>query len=515
MPLLRHISLGLLGLLAACSSNENSATATVPAPPSQYQLNLSKIGAGRVLSTPAGIDCGEICTGGFSPGSTVRLSAEPAEAQRFVEWRGACAGSGECLVNMDNHHLVTAVFEPAVIVDPPPTAKACDPYTGPALSSLHAYEGSLHEHSSYSDGDIHTTPGDYFRLIRDQGYAYTGSSEHSDTLDAGVFISLGSDCFSTPDGLLTCLTPSVDELAKWNSVASQVAEVSDGHSFLGIRGFEWTSDRFGHINVYFSKNFSNAKTDGGYLLTMETFWSWFTRDPGMPGLGGSLTAPVPFGGGNDGLAHFNHPNDKCLSDSDAGCDWNGYALIPDAVERMFGMEVYNDGNGDDRYLPYYMTALDKGWRLAPIGSEDEHQLKFGSEERPKTVTLAESLDETGFRAAWLARRTYALSPGWHLRAELRADGGHPMGSRLSCEAGKTVPLEVKLSQKDGSAFSGEYRLYASGSSEPLAVQQGAKARFELPVPTVSGETRWYFVRVHSGADNKSVAYLAPVWVTAK
>ncbi|TAM33266.1 MAG: hypothetical protein EPN60_01885 [Nevskiaceae bacterium] len=415
---------------------------------------------------------------------------------------------------MDNHHLVTAVFEPTGIVDPP-TAKACEPYTGPALSSLHAYEGTLHEHSSYSDGDIHTTPGDYFRRIRDQGYDYTGSSEHSDTLDAGVFLSVGSDCFSTPDGLLTCLTPSVDELAKWNSVASQVAEVSDGHGFLGIRGFEWTSDRFGHINVYFSKNFSNAKTDGGYLLTMESFWSWFTRDPGMPGLGGSLTAPVPFGGGNDGLAHFNHPNDKCLSDSDAGCDWNGYALIPDAVERMFGMEVYNDGNGDDRYLPYYVTALDKGWRLAPIGSEDEHELKFGSEERPKTVTLAESLDETGFRAAWLARRTYALSPGWHLRAELSADGGHPMGSRLSCEAGKTVPLEVKLSQKEGSAFSGEYRLYASGSSEPLAVQQGANARFELPVPTVSGETRWYFVRVHGGADNKSVAYLAPVWVSAK
>ena len=41
------------------------------------------------------------------------------------------------------------------------------------------------------------------------------------------------------------------------------------------------------INVYFSRNFTNAKTDLGYLVTMETFWQWFARDPALPGLGGS------------------------------------------------------------------------------------------------------------------------------------------------------------------------------------------------------------------------------------
>ena len=37
----------------------------------------------------------------------------------------------------------------------------------------------------------------------------------------------------------------------------------------------------------------------------------------------------------------------------------------------------------------------------------------------------------------------------------------------------------------------------------------------LPVPATAGETRWYFVRVHGGDDGKSVAYLAPIWITAK
>lgn len=527
-PFARLILLALPLWLGACNAPDRGA-AGVPvqapvAPPSapvrEFSLAVATLLDGRVRSTPAGIDCGTACTTRFTEGSSVRLQAEAGSGHRFLEWRGDCTGSGACELRMAADRQVSAVFEPLQIIDPPPpppptTVAVCEPYGGPALATLRHYEGAMHEHSSYSDGDITRIPADYFRAIREQGYHFVGSSEHSDTLDTGVFVSVGNDCFTTPDGLLTCLTPGPDELQKWLSTGSQAAAASDGLAFLGIRGFEWTSDRFGHINVYFSHNFSNAKTDGGYAASMENFWSWFARDPAMPGLGGSLTAPVPFGGGGDGLAHFNHPNDKCLSDSDSGCDWNGFALVPEAVERMFGMELYNDGNGGDRYQPFYRKALDAGWRLAPVGSEDEHGLEYGSERRPKTVTVAGALTEAGFREAWLARRSYALSPGWHLRAEQLADGAHPMGSTLQCPAGETVPLAVRLTQADGRPFTGEYRLFASGSEEPLAVQRGESARFELPVPTEAGTTRWYFVRVHGGEDGQSVAYLAPVWVTAK
>lgn len=407
----------------------------------------------------------------------------------------------------------TPVPVPVPVPVPPVAAKNCDAYTGTPLASLKAYEGTMHEHSSYSDGDIRSIPADYFTAIKQAGYSFVGSSEHSDTLDAGNFISVGSDCFSTPDGLLTCLTPSVDELQKWTNTAAQATQATDNASFLGIRGFEWTSDRFGHINVYFSQNFTNAKTDGGYVGTLESFWSWLPRAPAMPGLGGSLSSPVPMGGGGDGLAHFNHPNDKCLSDTDTGCDWNGYTLVPAAVPQMFGMEVYNDGNRDDRYMPFYVKALDKGWRLAPIGSEDEHEKKFGSDERPKTLTYASALTAEGFKEAWSARRTMALSPGLHLRGELLAEGAHPMGSTLNCTPGTRVPMTVKLTQKDGSAYTGEYRLFTNTGTQVASIT-GTSASFELPVPA-SGETRWYFVRAHGGSENKSVAYFAPVWVKGK
>lgn len=405
------------------------------------------------------------------------------------------------------------VTPPGPPAPPPVAAKNCDAYTGTPVASLKAFEGTMHEHSSYSDGDISVIPADYFARIKEQGYSFVGSSEHSDTLDTGVFISVGSECFSTPDGLLTCLTPSVDELQKWINVETQASAASDSATFLGIRGFEWTSDRFGHINVYFSSNFTNAKTDGGFVTTLETFWSWLARDPAMPGLGGSITAPVPFGGGGDGLAHFNHPNDKCLAETDAGCDWNGYELVPSVVEQMFGMELYNDGNRDDRYQPFYVKALDKGWKLSPIGSEDEHEQKFGSEERPKTLTYATSLTEEGFKEAWRARRTMALSPGVHLRGTLLADGEHPMGSTLRCTPGSTVPMTVALTAIDGSSTEAEYRLFTN-TGEQIATVTGSSASFALPAPP-AGETRWYFVRAHGGPENKSLAYFAPIWIEGR
>jgi len=75
-------------------------------------------------------------------------------------------------------------------VPPPAVAKVCDAYTGPALSALTAYEGLMHEHSSYSDGEPTSIPADYFRIAQTAGYSFVGSSEHSDSLDIGNFLAL-------------------------------------------------------------------------------------------------------------------------------------------------------------------------------------------------------------------------------------------------------------------------------------------------------------------------------------
>jgi len=503
----------LLAALAQSGAAMASVVTPPPSPPPRVlptvaapvQFKLQLAGNGRVVSHPAGIDCGTSCAARFDQGVLMRLEAQPQPGWTLAGYSGDCSGL-ECALTLEHDAQVSVTFVPAA----PGPAKACADYVGPAPEQLHAYEGMMHQHSSYSDGDIHSIPADYFAAGRKRSYSYVAGSEHSDTDDIGVYVDTGADCTASLAGVMSCDTPSADRLQKWQATAIQAAQASSDQ-FLAIRGLEWTSDRFGHINVYFSRNFANAKTDGGYAVTMNTFYDWFARAPGTPGDGGGLTSPVPLGGGADGLATFNHPGDKCnlAQFGDSGCDWNGFAYVASAADRMFGIEAYNSVQGDDRYQPYIAAALDQGWRLSMVGAEDDHKATFGQDIRPKTVTLATAPGADAFKAAWLARRTYALAPGQHLRARLEVEG-HPMGSTLQCDIRKTVKLNVSVLRKDGTPFRGSLRLYSNGGRE-LARSASAQASFDIPV---SAGTHWYFVRVH-GADGRSAAYLAPVWIEGR
>lgn len=75
------------------------------------QLSLTKSGEGRVVSTPAGIECGDVCAADFAAGAPVRLAATPAAGYRFSGWSGACAGLADCAVDMREDSRVTATFE--------------------------------------------------------------------------------------------------------------------------------------------------------------------------------------------------------------------------------------------------------------------------------------------------------------------------------------------------------------------------------------------------------------------
>lgn len=400
----------------------------------------------------------------------------------------------------------------------PPTP-ACDAGDGPAPSRLQFLRGGIHAHSAYSDGDIHSIPADYYRIAAQQGLDFFAGTEHSDTYAPNIFISLGSDCFTTPDNLLTCLTPNDDKLRKWEATSEQAAAASTG-SFTALRGFEWTSDRFGHINVLFSQDITNAKLDGGYI-DMGTFYGWLQRDPGTPLLGG----------GSDALAIFNHPDDKKLSDSDPGRDWNLLAYVPAVDAQMVGMELFNSGTtGDtpdsgrkDRYADWYVRALEQGWHVGAVGGEDMHDTTWALPSHPKTVLLAADRSTASLRAALQARRMYAQvsrEPGEDLRIEMDAEG-QPMGSRLSCDRARSVPLTVKVKTADGGTFDGTLRLYdhasaqlpfASSAGEPLAIASGDTLRYALPVKA-DGE-HWYFVRVDN-ARGESLAYTSPIWIKAR
>jgi subtilisin family serine protease len=80
--------------------------------PHTLTLSMSGAGAGRVTSSPAGVDCTGSCSVEFQGGTALTLTATPAPGSVFAGWSGACAGaSATCLVTLDAARSVTARFD--------------------------------------------------------------------------------------------------------------------------------------------------------------------------------------------------------------------------------------------------------------------------------------------------------------------------------------------------------------------------------------------------------------------
>ena len=96
--------------------------ATEPAAqPRPLRLTLTTRGRGRVVSSPAGIDCGRTCSTELARGTTVILRAQPARGWVFTRWGDPCGSAGrpgECVFHLDASAAVTATFQRAPCVVP-------------------------------------------------------------------------------------------------------------------------------------------------------------------------------------------------------------------------------------------------------------------------------------------------------------------------------------------------------------------------------------------------------------
>jgi hypothetical protein len=79
----------------------------------QFPLRVELDGSGAVVSDPAGIDCGTVCTAGFDAGARVELTAAPDPGWVVAGWIGAsCPVGPTCTLEVDAARTVTARFEP-------------------------------------------------------------------------------------------------------------------------------------------------------------------------------------------------------------------------------------------------------------------------------------------------------------------------------------------------------------------------------------------------------------------
>ena len=83
------------------------------------QLGLSLVGAGGggVTSAPGGIDCGLRCVSTFLDGTSVTLTATPANGSAFVQWGGDCnATTLSTTIGLTAARSCTAQFEPLFVL---------------------------------------------------------------------------------------------------------------------------------------------------------------------------------------------------------------------------------------------------------------------------------------------------------------------------------------------------------------------------------------------------------------
>ena len=415
--------------------------------------------------------------------------------------------------------------------------------------------GALHNHSGYSDGDPETIPADYYRAGReghntadaggDTGVKldFMFGSEHSD--NERIPLTTAAVCVESFDAeaFLSCnrALDSNDHYWKWAATLRQAMEGTEYspsagyYGFTGARGFEWTNDYYNHMNVFFSQNVVNVKTDGSYA-SMDVMWDW-------------LRKPVDQGGGADGLVTFNHPGGDphltpvdgglphtvLLQELKGGANWNDVAYVPDVDERVAGMEV---NGGDD--LSWFVKALSKGWHIGPVAAEDEHQREWATSTDGKTLMLTRGRSPRDYYFALRNHRTVAIrhdlvdgAPGTkavvptiHFYAGGRSINDKkavPLGSTIS--SGTSHKLNVELAGVPAGSRVALVSDTTGGQAAPVQLGTvGATGAFKATrsVSRPAAGQNWYFVVVCSqastnacGTDEVYSAVTAPIWLAAE
>ena len=98
-----------------------SVTATFNLIPTSYTLTFTRkgTGAGSIVSTPTGINCGAVCAAPFVKGTTVTLTAVEGPNSDFAGWSGACSNykqQSTCKVAMTQARAASATFNPAPVL---------------------------------------------------------------------------------------------------------------------------------------------------------------------------------------------------------------------------------------------------------------------------------------------------------------------------------------------------------------------------------------------------------------
>ena len=330
--------------------------------------------------------------------------------------------------------------------------------------AYNTYFGYLHAHSELSDGE--GSPDEAYASARSAGMDFFALTDHAELL---------------------LMWPWDD---KWEQLRSAADGADAPGKFAALWGFEWSSPLYGHVTVVNSEDYTDCLSS----FRPVQLYDWLADRP-------------------DSFGRFNHPGYYGY----AIADLLHFRLFENVVTQMVGVECWNEDDGFDKYYydgnwegpeSYLDRANLNGWRVAPLGGEDNHRADWGRMGRFRTAVLATELTREAIAEAHVSRRFYATEDD-NLCLDFRC-GGYPMGSMLD---GQAREFEVLAHDRDGEGFE-EVRLYRNGQLIESRSVTGGDV-FEV-FDDASAEVAYYYVIVKQGDDSDAngrndEAISSPIW----
>jgi hypothetical protein len=331
---------------------------------------------------------------------------------------------------------------------PPPATIPPDPAV-----AMHHYYGNLHSHTTFSDG--RGTPDQAFDWARNEaGFDFYAITDHGEML-----------------------FPS-----EWRAIGRSADAKNEDGRFVALRGFEWTHPEFGHITVLNTSSYTSAVV----TLDPDYFYDWLDR--------------------HDGLAMFNHPGRTANN-------FQRFAHHDKTHDNFFATETGNGafGNVSGVYLDHFGTALQQGWRLAPVNSQDNHRLSANAH---RTVIIAPALTRRALYEALARRRLYSSDdPDLKL---LFKSGDYWMGSNI-VGARRDYPFEVGV--EDDEPVTRIELLDRSGSVVDSFVPPAGQSRVTAHFTVHVSEHDCFYVKVYQEDTNgdepghdHQITLSSPIWV---
>jgi hypothetical protein len=312
------------------------------------------------------------------------------------------------------------------------------------------------------------------------------TTEHAESLDFPGTVS--EDCFPAAG---RCVVADVvdppNSLRKWAAIAEQAAAATDA-TFTGPARLR--------VDVGPPRPHQRA------LLAQRQLGLRRRRQRRHAGLLELVPALARGRRRRGRLGIFNHPSLKDLSDEDPGRNWNDFAHVPSADERMVGLEVFGFGGRDYGSAGppegHFARALDRGWHLGAVGGEDAHDDEWARRTGPRPwcspATARRGAARGDARPALLRRQDRRAAPHVHRRRQADGHPPAPPRRRAPGHPGDGTASKLELVTSAG-------KVVATGAGA-LSVDRPASA-----------QEGWYFVRARDAAGGV-VAYSSPVWVTA-